>query len=165
MTADYNTCTTCVNLKLQIVCYFNERILHVITCLHVYSLSCILLWRLNSVFVFFFSANLSPYYVPKKIGSMPPGDFICSKESESGMRYCSGLPRFEYEGIKCNASARLYSNNTPTNDSCVNWNQYYTNCTAGDKNPFQGGVSFDNIGLAWVAIFQVWLKGMVRNRW
>lgn len=100
-------------------------------------------------------ANLSPYYVPKKIGSMPPGDFICSKESESGMRYCSGLPRFEYEGIKCNASARLYSNNTPTNDSCVNWNQYYTNCTAGDKNPFQGGVSFDNIGLAWVAIFQV----------
>lgn len=43
VTADYNTCTTCVNLKLQIVCYFNERILHVITCLHVYSLSCILL--------------------------------------------------------------------------------------------------------------------------
>lgn len=165
MTADYNTCTTCVNLKLQLVCYFNERILHVITCLHVYSLSCILLWRLNSVFCFFFSANLSPYYVPKKIGSMPPGDFICSKESESGMRYCSGLPRFEYEGIKCNASARLYSNNTPTNDSCVNWNQYYTNCTAGDKNPFQGGVSFDNIGLAWVAIFQVWLKGKVGNWW
>ncbi|XP_061166104.1 voltage-dependent T-type calcium channel subunit alpha-1H-like [Saccostrea echinata] len=100
-------------------------------------------------------ANLSPYYVPKKIGSMPQADYICSKTGESGMRYCSGLPRFEYEGIKCNASARPFSNNTPTNDSCVNWNQYYTNCTAGDKNPFQGGVSFDNIGLAWVAIFQV----------
>jgi len=41
------------------------------------------------------------------------------------------------------------------NDSCVNWNQYYTSCRAGDKNPFQGAISFDNIGLAWVAIFLV----------
>lgn len=107
------------------------------------------------IILFFCSANLSPYYIPKKLGSLPPVDYICSKHGESGMRYCSGLPRYEYEGIKCNASARPFSNNTPSNDSCVNWNQYYTNCTAGDKNPFQGGVSFDNIGLAWVAIFQV----------
>lgn len=41
------------------------------------------------------------------------------------------------------------------NGSCINWNQYYTNCRAGEKNPFQGAISFDNIGLAWVAIFLV----------
>jgi hypothetical protein len=46
----------------------------------------------------------------------------------------------------------------------VHWNEkkkyerielHHTYCTAGDKNPFQGAISFDNIGLAWVAIFQV----------
>ena len=71
------------------------------------------------------------------------------------MRQCTNLPRYQFEGIKCNGSAKPYVNNTPTNSSCVNWNQYYTVCDAGDKNPFQGAISFDNIGLAWVAIFQV----------
>lgn len=45
--------------------------------------------------------------------------------------------------------------NYPTNISCVNWNQYYTNCTQLGPNPFQGTISFDNIGMAWVAIFLV----------
>ena len=71
------------------------------------------------------------------------------------MRQCSNLPLYQYEGIKCNGSAKPFVNNTPTNNSCVNWNQYYTVCEASDKNPFQGAISFDNIGLAWVAIFQV----------
>lgn len=74
---------------------------------------------------------------------------------EAGMNNCSELPLYTYEGIKCNASAKMYTNNTPTEDSCVNWNQYYTSCLPGDKNPFKGAISFDNIGLAWVAIFQV----------
>ena len=38
---------------------------------------------------------------------------------------------------------------------CVNWNRYYVDCNASAKNPFMGATSFDNIGLAWVAIFQV----------
>lgn len=38
---------------------------------------------------------------------------------------------------------------------CINWNQYYTECTPGEHNPFSGAISFDNIGLAWVAIFLV----------
>ena len=74
---------------------------------------------------------------------------------ESGMRQCSNLPNYQYEGFKCNGSAHMYSNNTPTNSSCINWNQYYVTCMPGDQNPFQGAISFDNIGLAWVAIFQV----------
>lgn len=37
----------------------------------------------------------------------------------------------------------------------MNWNQYYTNCTQLGGNPFQGTISFDNIGMAWVAIFLV----------
>ncbi|XP_069124372.1 voltage-dependent T-type calcium channel subunit alpha-1G-like isoform X2 [Argopecten irradians] len=96
-------------------------------------------------------ANLSPYFIPKKLNQ----DYICSMPGESGMRQCRNFYRYEYEGIRCNGSAKPFSNNTPTNDSCINWNQYYTTCMAGDKNPFQGAISFDNIGLAWVAIFQV----------
>ena len=72
-----------------------------------------------------------------------------------GMRKCENLPQYTVEGIKCNDTAKPFQNNTPTNTSCVNWNQYYTVCAAGEKNPFQGSISFDNIGLAWVAIFQV----------
>ena len=61
-----------------------------------------------------------------------------------------------HESTTCNETADLYSNITLTsNQSCVNWHQYYTDCKAGVKNPFQGAISFDNIGLAWVAIFQV----------
>lgn len=52
-------------------------------------------------------------------------------------------------------SAVPRSLNSPTDSSCVNWNQYYTNCTQLGGNPFQGTISFDNIGLAWVAIFLV----------
>ena len=33
--------------------------------------------------------------------------------------------------------------------------QYFTKCTTGPSNPFHGAISFDNIGLAWVAIFLV----------
>lgn len=55
-------------------------------------------------------------------------------------------------------SAIPFSENLPTRKSCVNWNQYYTNCTQLGNNPFQGTISFDNIGLAWVAIFLVWQR-------
>ena len=40
-------------------------------------------------------------------------------------------------------------------DHCINLSSYYTECRAGADNPFQGAITFDNILLAWVAIFQV----------
>ena len=46
----------------------------------------------------------------------------------------------------------LHSGN---DSSCINWNQYYSECRDGNQNPFQGTISFDNIGSAWVAIFLV----------
>ncbi len=38
---------------------------------------------------------------------------------------------------------------------CINLSRYYTQCRPGAPNPFQGAITFDNILLAWVAIFQV----------
>ncbi|XP_064478455.1 voltage-dependent T-type calcium channel subunit alpha-1G-like isoform X2 [Ornithodoros turicata] len=99
-----------------------------------------------------FPSPISSYYQ----GMDAERDYICSSDKDNGMHRCSDLPPLVLDsGLVCNASARPHSNNVPTNASCVNWNQYYSNCTAGDKNPFQGSISFDNIGLAWVAIFLV----------
>uniref|UniRef100_A0A182J185 Ion transport domain-containing protein n=1 Tax=Anopheles atroparvus TaxID=41427 RepID=A0A182J185_ANOAO len=82
-------------------------------------------------------------------------DYICSKPEDSGMHLCQNLPPYRIGPLLCNDSALPYSENEPTATSCVNWNQYYTNCTQLGNNPFQGTISFDNIGLAWVAIFLV----------
>uniref|UniRef100_A0A182TIB5 Ion transport domain-containing protein n=1 Tax=Anopheles melas TaxID=34690 RepID=A0A182TIB5_9DIPT len=71
------------------------------------------------------------------------------------MHLCQNLPPYRIGPLLCNDSALPYSENEPTATACVNWNQYYTNCTQLGNNPFQGTISFDNIGLAWVAIFLV----------
>lgn len=58
--------------------------------------------------------------------------------------------------LVCNSTAVPNSNVTYiSNETCVNWNYYYTECKGQGNNPFQGTISFDNIGLAWVAIFLV----------
>ncbi|XP_035892745.1 voltage-dependent T-type calcium channel subunit alpha-1G isoform X4 [Anopheles stephensi] len=82
-------------------------------------------------------------------------DYICSKPEDSGMHLCQNLPPYRLGPLVCNDTALPYSENEPTATACVNWNQYYTNCTQLGNNPFQGTISFDNIGLAWVAIFLV----------
>lgn len=100
---------------------------------------------------FFSFSPLSTYYVSPE----QEKDYICSLDKDNGIHRCSDLPIARYGGRLCNGTAQPFSDNLPTNTSCVNWNLYYTNCRAGDRNPFQGAISFDNIGLAWVAIFLV----------
>ncbi|XKL69251.1 hypothetical protein PGB90_007020 [Kerria lacca] len=95
--------------------------------------------------------ELPPYYHYKE----QDRDYICSQPDANGMHTCSNIPPTKYNGIICNASAKPWSSEQPTNISCINWNQYYTDCKSQGQNPFQGTISFDNIGLAWVAIFVV----------
>ena len=69
------------------------------------------------------------------------------------MRDCNSVPKlYEEGGLQCNLD--MYSNITD-NTTCINWNQYYTNCSDGMVNPFKGAINFDNIFYAWIAIFQV----------
>ena len=69
-----------------------------------------------------------------------------------GMHKCNNLPHFEENGVVCYAHLDdPYINET----DCIDWNHYYTSCQPGEGNPFDGAISFDNIGLAWVAIFLV----------
>ena len=62
-----------------------------------------------------------------------------------------GLPNFREGMTECHLTPQEYGKY----QGCVNWNMFYTNCNTGPHNPFHGAVSFDNIGLAWVAIFLV----------
>ncbi|XP_019111074.2 voltage-dependent T-type calcium channel subunit alpha-1G isoform X4 [Larimichthys crocea] len=79
--------------------------------------------------------------------------FICSQTRDNGMRDCNSVPKlYEEGGIQCNLD--MYTNSTD-NTTCINWNQYYTNCSDGMVNPFKGAINFDNIFYAWIAIFQV----------
>ncbi|XP_061472005.1 voltage-dependent T-type calcium channel subunit alpha-1G [Rhineura floridana] len=101
-------------------------------------------------FTFPYTVELEPYYQTENEDESP---FICSQPRENGMRYCRSIPTRREEGLECTLD--YYSYNDTTNTSCVNWNQYYTNCSAGEHNPFKGAINFDNIGYAWIAIFQV----------
>jgi voltage-dependent calcium channel T type alpha-1G len=96
--------------------------------------------------------------------------YICSEVGGSGMTTCNDIPPYVNNSRICNGtldllksratsaiaspSSNVYS--TYANDTaCINWNSYFTKCRPSDKNPFKGAISFDNIGYAWVAIFQV----------
>ncbi|XP_060714817.1 voltage-dependent T-type calcium channel subunit alpha-1G isoform X5 [Tachysurus vachellii] len=94
------------------------------------------------------SVDLPNYYA---IDDESP--FICSLMGDNGMRHCNSIPRLHEEGLQCQLDMGAYNNTD--NTTCVDWNQYYTNCSAGDVNPFKGAINFDNIGYAWIAIFQV----------
>ncbi|XP_034960249.1 voltage-dependent T-type calcium channel subunit alpha-1G isoform X4 [Zootoca vivipara] len=101
-------------------------------------------------FSFPYTIEVEAYYQTENEDESP---FICSQPRENGMRLCRDIPTRREEGLQCTLD--YYSYNDTTNTSCVNWNQYYTNCSAGEHNPFKGAINFDNIGYAWIAIFQV----------
>lgn len=83
--------------------------------------------------------------------------FICSAPRENGMLRCHDVPPYAEGGTDCSAPVGGASGN-----SCVNWNQYYNVCRPGEHNPHKGAVNFDNIGYAWIAIFQVRSKAQVQ---
>jgi voltage-dependent calcium channel T type alpha-1G len=74
------------------------------------------------------------------------------------MHSCGHFEEYENKTIKCNLTIdeKMFDPKYTNNDStCINWNLYYTECQERGPNPFQGTISFDNIGLAWVSIFLV----------
>ncbi|XP_071318079.1 voltage-dependent T-type calcium channel subunit alpha-1G [Trachinotus anak] len=94
--------------------------------------------------------KLHEYYHTENEDESP---FICSQRRDNGMRDCSSVPKLYEGGLQCDLDMDSY--NSTDNTTCVNWNQYYTRCSAGPYNPFKGAINFDNICYAWIAIFQV----------
>ena len=102
-----------------------------------------------NMFLYFRNQLQNLYYIPQDEDEK---EFICATEDTSGMHKCTNLPPFVENGKDCYAHLEdTYINET----DCIDWNYYYTDCQPGESNPFDGAISFDNIGLAWVAIFLV----------
>ncbi|XP_068423425.1 voltage-dependent T-type calcium channel subunit alpha-1I-like [Clinocottus analis] len=106
-----------------------------------------------------FNVSLDPYYTTKSDEHHP---FICSPDNMNGERRCSDVPPYRENGIACslapprNAAGALGPTVAGAGaNTCVNWNMLYNVCRAGDQNPNLGAINFDNIGYAWIAIFQV----------
>lgn len=98
--------------------------------------------------------SINPYYMSEEGEDSP---FICSAPRENGMLRCHDVPPYAEGGTDCSAPVGGASSN-----SCINWNQYYNVCRPGEHNPHKGAVNFDNIGYAWIAIFQVRSKAQVQ---
>ncbi|XP_067317616.1 voltage-dependent T-type calcium channel subunit alpha-1H-like isoform X2 [Anolis sagrei] len=100
---------------------------------------------------------LHPYYRPEEGEENP---FICSSHRDNGMQKCSSIPNRKEFKVECTLSMDSYSPQSypldlSSRNGCINWNQYYNVCRTGDLNPHSGAINFDNIGYAWIAIFQV----------
>ncbi|CAF3991388.1 unnamed protein product, partial [Adineta steineri] len=102
--------------------------------------------------ILFHHFSFQPFYVPSNQDS-----YVCSLPSSNGMGKCSEIPKLHQNNITCELD--FYSSNSSlinkTINSCINWNQYYRVCATSNENPYSGVISFDNIALAWIAIFQI----------
>uniref|UniRef100_A0A8C2ZQ04 Ion transport domain-containing protein n=1 Tax=Cyclopterus lumpus TaxID=8103 RepID=A0A8C2ZQ04_CYCLU len=97
-------------------------------------------------------ASMAPYYTSMYDDYYP---YICSTDGMSGMRRCHNLPPSVENGQACTLTPPGDALGPPVANACVNWNTLYNICRAGDLNPSHGAINFDNIGYAWIAIFQV----------
>ncbi|NWW89755.1 CAC1I protein, partial [Rhynochetos jubatus] len=101
---------------------------------------------------------LPPYYQPEGDDEMP---FICSLSGDNGIMGCHEIPPLKERGHECclDKDDYYYYNSVRQefniSGMCVNWNQYYNVCRTGNANPHKGAINFDNIGYAWIVIFQV----------
>ena len=133
---------------------------------------------LGFVFLFLFLPCLSwtcsstgialpkPYYMADEDDERP---FICSLPMDNGIMSCQDVPARREGGRTCcldkdDALYRqslglsvepLVNGSLTVAGLCVNWNQYYTRCGTGHRNPHKGAINFDNIAYAWIVIFQV----------
>ena len=106
--------------------------------------SCAFTLFVNKYHTFFFRYNLSTFYRP----SFDEPDYVCSLPENNGLSKCDHL---NYD-TECNQSFPFTINAS----SC--WNKYYTTCRDSGENIYWGSISFDNVPIATVAIFQVGLS-------
>uniref|UniRef100_A0A670KD88 Voltage-dependent T-type calcium channel subunit alpha n=1 Tax=Podarcis muralis TaxID=64176 RepID=A0A670KD88_PODMU len=102
--------------------------------------------------------TLPLYYQPEEDDEKP---FICSLSGDNGIMGCHEIPPLKERGHVCCLDKDDYYYYTSVRQEfnvsgmCVNWNQYYNECRTGNTNPHKGAINFDNIGYAWIVIFQV----------
>lgn len=103
---------------------------------------------------------MRPYYQTEEGEENP---FICSSRRDNGMQKCSHIPSRRELRVQCTLGWEAYGQPQAEDggagrNACINWNQYYNVCRSGEFNPHNGAINFDNIGYAWIAIFQVYCR-------
>ena len=97
---------------------------------------------------------LNDFYQPDYSDS-----FICSEPGTGGMTTCADIPMNFNKSKYCNSTIELLfgklKKNLVNSDEMNCFNSFYTKCRRGNENPFNGAISFDNIGYAWISIFQI----------
>lgn len=97
-------------------------------------------WYLPKIiFILFLRYNRSTFYKP----SFDEPDFVCSLPEDGGTSRCSNISP---KDTNCSGSFE---------DNSIICKKYYNICKEVGPNPFYDLVSFDNIGIAWIVIFQV----------
>uniref|UniRef100_A0A3Q1BP25 Ion transport domain-containing protein n=1 Tax=Amphiprion ocellaris TaxID=80972 RepID=A0A3Q1BP25_AMPOC len=104
-----------------------------------------------------YNVSLSPYF-SNTYGEKTP--FTCSLDGTSGMRHCKDVPPYRDDGMVCLLNPLVYNPVAPpvagaNNSTCFNWNVYYNVCLPDGPNPNKGALNFDNVGYAWITMFQV----------
>ncbi|XP_034538500.1 voltage-dependent T-type calcium channel subunit alpha-1H-like isoform X1 [Notolabrus celidotus] len=100
-----------------------------------------------------YNVSLSSYFIPKYGQKF---EFICAPDNKDGMQRCSHIPPYRVDGETCSMDATQHASAAVNGTSgCIDWNQYYNVCRAGDTNPYMGAINFDNIFFSWITIFQV----------
>jgi hypothetical protein len=97
---------------------------------------------------------LNDFYQPDYSDS-----FICSEPGTGGMTTCADIPINFNKSQYCNSTIELLFDKLKKNQVNSNemncFNSFYTKCRRSNENPFNGAISFDNIGYAWISIFQI----------
>jgi hypothetical protein len=97
---------------------------------------------------------LNDFYKPDYSDS-----FICSEPGTSGITTCADIPMNFNKSQYCNSTIELLfdklKKNLVNSNEMNCFNSFYTKCRRSNENPFNGAISFDNIGYAWISIFQI----------
>ncbi|XP_042345439.1 voltage-dependent T-type calcium channel subunit alpha-1H-like [Plectropomus leopardus] len=158
-----------VTILISTVPFFANALILFLFVIHIFSVVGVQLWAgqlrnrcfLGEDIQMKYNVSLSPYFVTR-YGERKP--FICSPEGKNGMRRCHDVPPHSENGQTCSLAAPLHASAGnelipavagSSANMCVNWNLYYNVCRAGERNPNMGATNFDNIGYAWITIFQV----------
>ena len=97
---------------------------------------------------------LNDFYKPDYSDS-----FICSEPGTGGITTCADIPMNFNKSQYCNSTIELLfdklKKNLVNSNEMNCFNSFYTKCRRSNENPFNGAISFDNIGYAWISIFQI----------
>uniref|UniRef100_UPI00358FD224 voltage-dependent T-type calcium channel subunit alpha-1H-like n=1 Tax=Myxine glutinosa TaxID=7769 RepID=UPI00358FD224 len=82
--------------------------------------------------------------------------FICSLPHDNGMQRCGGVLADRPMSPRVPICLPRHGRRGPNGSvACSDWGDLYTECHTGHVNPQNNAINFDNIGYAWIAIFQV----------